>query len=177
MESRAKLLGHPIHLMLVVIPLGMFIGAVVFDGLCLWTGYSTLIRRLLEHRRRDRGRPALQPCLDSSTGWLFHQAREPSGSASCTAEAWCSSSGIRSGVVDAQHGGDISGDISPTAGIFLLEVAALLVGGVSGWLGGELVDRLAVGVDDGAHLNAPSSLSGLPANQTVGGPSQHRRVS
>jgi hypothetical protein len=28
----------------------------------------------------------------------------------------------------------------------------------TGWLGGELVDRLAVGVDDGAHVNAPSSL-------------------
>jgi uncharacterized membrane protein len=29
----------------------------------------------------------------------------------------------------------------------------------TGWLGGELVDRLSVGVDDGAHLDAPSSLS------------------
>jgi len=33
MESRAKLLGHPIHPMLVVLPLGLFIGAVVFDHL------------------------------------------------------------------------------------------------------------------------------------------------
>jgi uncharacterized membrane protein len=30
---------------------------------------------------------------------------------------------------------------------------------VTGWLGGELVDRLAVGVDDGAHVDAPSSLT------------------
>jgi hypothetical protein len=30
---------------------------------------------------------------------------------------------------------------------------------VTGWLGGELVDRLGVGVDDGANLNSPSSLS------------------
>jgi uncharacterized membrane protein len=34
---------------------------------------------------------------------------------------------------------------------------------VSGWLGGELVDRMGVGVDDGANLNAPSSLSARPA--------------
>jgi uncharacterized membrane protein len=27
------------------------------------------------------------------------------------------------------------------------------------WLGGELVDRLGVGVDDNAHLNAPNSLT------------------
>jgi hypothetical protein len=39
---------------------------------------------------------------------------------------------------------------------------AFVAGGlamVTGWLGGELVDRLAIGVDDGAHLDAPSSLS------------------
>src|SRR3954453_12200359 len=35
---------------------------------------------------------------------------------------------------------------------------------VTGWLGGELVDRLGVGVDDGAHLDSPSSLSNLPAS-------------
>lgn len=29
---------------------------------------------------------------------------------------------------------------------------------VTAWLGGELVDRRAVGVDDDAGLNAPSSL-------------------
>jgi len=30
----------------------------------------------------------------------------------------------------------------------------------------ELVDRLGVGVDDGAHLDAPNSLSGRPASET-----------
>ena len=38
---------------------------------------------------------------------------------------------------------------------------------VTGWLGGELVDRLGVGVHEGAHLNAPSSLSGRPASQNA----------
>src|SRR5687768_5222107 len=38
MESKAKLLGHPIHPMLIVLPLGLFIGAVVFDALYLWQG-------------------------------------------------------------------------------------------------------------------------------------------
>ena len=31
---------------------------------------------------------------------------------------------------------------------------------VTGWLGGELVDRLGVSVDDGANLDAPNSLRG-----------------
>ena len=34
---------------------------------------------------------------------------------------------------------------------------------VTGWLGGELVDRLEVGVNRGAHLDAPNSLSGTLA--------------
>jgi hypothetical protein len=37
---------------------------------------------------------------------------------------------------------------------------------VTGWLGGELVDRLGVDVDPGANLNAPSSLSGQAADAT-----------
>jgi uncharacterized membrane protein len=38
---------------------------------------------------------------------------------------------------------------------------------LTGWLGGELVDRLGVGVDSGAHLDAPSSLSGRPAHERI----------
>jgi uncharacterized membrane protein len=45
-----------------------------------------------------------------------------------------------------------------------LEVIGLVAALVTGWLGGELVDRLGVGVDPGANLNAPSSLSGQPAS-------------
>jgi uncharacterized membrane protein len=56
-------------------------------------------------------------------------------------------------------------DATPTTNLFLLEVVALALGTVAGWLGGELVDRLGVGVDDGAHLDAPSALSGRPARQ------------
>jgi uncharacterized membrane protein len=53
----------------------------------------------------------------------------------------------------------------PTSLAFSIAVAALMLGAVTGWLGGELVDRLGVGVDDGAHLNAPNSLSGRPAHE------------
>jgi hypothetical protein len=40
---------------------------------------------------------------------------------------------------------------------------------LTAWLGGELVDRLAVGVDDGAHLDSPNSLSGRPASENATG--------
>jgi uncharacterized membrane protein len=45
----------------------------------------------------------------------------------------------------------------------LLEVHGVLGALVTGWLGGELVDRLGSGVGPGAHPDAPSSLSGRPA--------------
>jgi uncharacterized membrane protein len=50
----------------------------------------------------------------------------------------------------------------PTLAIVVAAAGAGLAT-LTGWLGGELVDRLGVGVDDGAHLDAPSSLGGLPA--------------
>ena len=46
---------------------------------------------------------------------------------------------------------------------FVLALLGVGLGGVTGWLGGELVERLGVGVDDGANLDAPNSLSGQPA--------------
>ena len=52
---------------------------------------------------------------------------------------------------------------APSTFALVLAFAGLALAAVTGWLGGELVDRLAVGVDEGAHLNAPSSLSGRPA--------------
>jgi uncharacterized membrane protein len=52
---------------------------------------------------------------------------------------------------------------APSATAFILALVGIGIGAVTGWLGGELVDRLGVGVDPGAHLDAPSSLSGVPA--------------
>jgi uncharacterized membrane protein len=46
----------------------------------------------------------------------------------------------------------------PPAVALVLSFCAVGIGAVTGWLGGELVDRLGVGIDDGAHLDAPSSL-------------------
>ena len=47
---------------------------------------------------------------------------------------------------------------APSLAILLSIIgASLLV--VTGWLGGELVARLSVGVDEHAHVNAPSSMA------------------
>ena len=49
----------------------------------------------------------------------------------------------------------------PTTLAFILARAGL--GTLTSWLGAELIYRLRVDVDDGAHLDSPTSLSGKPA--------------
>jgi uncharacterized membrane protein len=57
----------------------------------------------------------------------------------------------------------------PSTLALVLSFAGFALAGLTGWLGGELVDRHAVGVDDGAHLDAPHSLSGRPASENAKG--------
>jgi uncharacterized membrane protein len=54
----------------------------------------------------------------------------------------------------------------PPAAMILSAIAVVLALG-TGWLGGELVDRMGVGVDDGANLNAPSSLGAHTSHRKV----------
>ena len=53
---------------------------------------------------------------------------------------------------------------SPSIIAYILSFLGAALLSVTGWLGGELTMRLGIGVDAGANLNAPSSLSGLPAS-------------
>jgi uncharacterized membrane protein len=55
--------------------------------------------------------------------------------------------------------------IDPGSLAFVLSLIGVALAAVTGWLGGELVDRLGVGVDRGAHLDAPNSLSARPATE------------
>lgn len=41
----------------------------------------------------------------------------------------------------------------------LLGIVAIAIAMVTLWLGGELVFRMGIGIDDGANVYAPSSLS------------------
>jgi uncharacterized membrane protein len=56
---------------------------------------------------------------------------------------------------------------NPPVAAYVLSFLGAALLGVTGWLGGELILRLGIGVDEGANLNAPNSLSGLPASQNI----------
>jgi uncharacterized membrane protein len=62
---------------------------------------------------------------------------------------------------------DAPGD--PGIVAIVLSVVAVGLALLGGFLGGELVVRLGVGVADGAHLNAPSSLSGRAVSWSSSG--------
>jgi uncharacterized membrane protein len=47
---------------------------------------------------------------------------------------------------------------APPAAAYVSSFAGAAIALATAWLGGELVDRLGVGVSDGAHVDAPSSL-------------------
>jgi uncharacterized membrane protein len=165
MESRAKVAGHPIHPMLIVFPLGLLATAVVFDVIYLVT---------------DQVRWTEVAFYMIGAGVIGGLAAAVPG----TIDWLAVPRGTRARRIGLIHG---VGNVV-VVGLFLLSwllrreapsappteaiVAGLMGAGlavVTGWLGGELVDRLGVGVDDGAHLDAPSSLSELPAGAAIGG--------
>jgi uncharacterized membrane protein len=156
MESRVKVLGHPIHPMLIVLPLGLFIGAVVFDAIYLWRGSATIAT--VGYWNIAGG--ILGGLLAAVFG-LIDWLAIPAGTRAKRIGIWHALSNVTAilGFALVFWTRYSSGHLATTTGLFTIEVIALLVGAVGGWLGGELVDRLGVGVDSGANLNAPNSMS------------------
>jgi uncharacterized membrane protein len=161
MQSRARLLGHPIHPMLVVIPLGLFISAAVLDGLYYWRG-NTLFAAISYYNIAGGIVGGLLAAVFGLVDWLaipsgtrakriglFHGAINVT-MVMLFAAAWIARTAFP--------------DLAPTPLVLGVEAVAIALALLAGWLGGELVDRLGVGVDEGANLNAPNSLSGRPAS-------------
>ena len=161
MESKAKILGHPIHPMLIVLPLGLFIMAVVADAIYLTTG--RLAFTMVAYYNIAAGIiTGLLAAVFGVVDWLAI----PKGTRAKTVGLYHGAGNVVVVLLFAiswwlrrENGG------SPELTSFALAAVGLLLGAVTGWLGGELVDRLGVGVDDGAHLNSPNSLSGRPASE------------
>ncbi len=158
-----KVLGHPIHPMLVVYPLAMFVGAVIFDILYLIT-HSLALPTVSFFMIATGIVGGLMAAVFGFLDWLGLP------------------SGTRAKRIGAFHGGGnfimvvlfliswilrlVSPHFIPSAIALILSFIGVAISFVTGWLGGELVFRLGSQVDQGANPNAPSSLSGEPATAT-----------
>ena len=172
MESRAKLFGHAIHPILIVYPLGLLSTAVVFDVIYLVTGNPTWAT--VSFWMIAAG--VVGGLLAAAFG-LVDYVNIPSGTRArrigllhgltnvCVMALFAVSWLLRYGVAP---------ETPPTLAFALsfIGVGAALLGG---WLGGELVERLGVGVAENAHLNAPNSLTQPDRNEVRIGDEHHPR--
>jgi uncharacterized membrane protein len=161
MESKTKFLGHPVHPMLIVFPLGLLVTSVIFDIVYLIT-QDTLFSVIAFYNIIAGIIGGLLAAIFGFIDWL---AIPPDTRAKSVGLLH----GLANVVVVVLFGASWlvrmgEPDNLPTTFALVLSFLGFAVGGFSAWLGGELVDRLGVGVDPGAHLDAPNSLSDEPAS-------------
>lgn len=163
MESRVKLLGHPVHPMLIVFPIGLFATAVVFDILYLATQNQALptVSFYIIAAGVIGG---LLAAIFGLIDWLAL----PNNSRAKSIGGWHGLGNLLIVVLFAtswlMRGNN--NNFVPDSFALLLSFAGVALALVTAWIGGELVYRLGVGVDPGAHVNAPNSMTNEPASAT-----------
>ena len=151
----ARLLGHQVHPMLIVFPLGLLATSLIFDIVHLATG-NVVFSQTAYWNMLAGTLGGLLAAVFGFWDWLAIPKRTRAkrigaihGLVNLTVVVlFAANLLIRRGEVDY---------VPPTAALALsfVAVAFALVGG---WLGGELVERLGIGVADNAGPDAPSSL-------------------
>ncbi len=156
MESRVKLFGHPVHPMLIVFPLGLLATAVIFDILYLIFG-----NRLLPTASYYMIAAGILGGLLAAIFGLIDWLALPNNSRAKNIGLW---HGLGNVVIVGLfavswflRGNNV--DFVPDSMAMILSFAGMALALITGWIGGELVYRLGVGVDPGANVNAPSSIA------------------
>jgi uncharacterized membrane protein len=162
MESRVKLLGHPVHPMLVVLPLGLLATGVLFDIVYLVTGdgqfadvaFWTITVGIVG---------GLAAAVFGLIDWMAI----PAGTRAKTVGMW---HGIGNFLIVLLFIGSWllrlgNDEYAPSVLPFVLGLVGVVLALGTAWLGGELVYRLGVAVDEGANLDAPSSLGDVAVSR------------
>lgn len=161
MESKVKVLGHPLHPMLIPFPLGLLGMAVVFDLIHLLFDFDGLARAAY-YMIAAGFIAGLVAALPGLIDWMAIPKGTRAAAVGLQHMIVNVTVLILFGISWLLRRDDVT---DPGALAYILSFAGGGLAMVGGWFGGELVDRMGVAVDRGAHLNSPSSLSGRPADE------------
>ena len=155
MDSRAKAFGHAIHPILIVFPLGLLSTAAIFDALYLITDNRTwptvsfwmLVAGIIGG-------------LVAALFGLIDYLNIPTRTRAKRIGLYHALVNVGALVLFAL-GLFLRWDtpVRPATIALVCSFAGFAVAMLGGWFGGELVERLGVGVSPDASLNAPSSLT------------------
>lgn len=163
MESRVKLFGHPVHPMLIVFPIGLLAMAVIFDILYMVMGNQGLPTASF-YMIAAGVVGGLLAAIFGFIDWLAL----PNNSRAKGIGGW---HGIGNVIVTALFASSWllradNPNFVPDGLALIMSFAGFGLALITTWIGGELVYRLGVGVDPGAHVNAPNSLTNESAAGT-----------
>ena len=165
MESKTKFLGHPIHPVLVMFPFGLLATSLIFDVIHMISGNPSLPTASF-YMIAAGVIGGLIAALFGFIDWLAL----PNNSRAKYIGGW---HGIGNVVVVVLFAASWllrrdNLNFIPDSLAVILSFAGAGLALITGWIGGELIYRLGVGVDPGANVNAPSSLStNTPAASNV----------
>jgi uncharacterized membrane protein len=148
MEARAKILGHPIHQMLIPFPIGLLITAVVLDIISMFVQAEMLT--IVSFWNLSIG---IGMGLVAAVFGLIDWTGIPRGTRA--KRVGLMHAGLNVLAILLYLGSIAIRFDEPAfavpAGALVLEIGGLALTAAAGWLGGELVDRLAIGIDPHAH--------------------------
>jgi uncharacterized membrane protein len=154
MKARAKLLGHPVHQMLIVFPVGLLATAVIFDIVSLISGNPAWWS--ISYWVMAAG---IAGALIAAPFGLIDWLSIPRGTRARRIGRF---HGLGNGVVAVLFLSSwllrVGPGVPPDTVALGLSFGGAALTMLTAWLGGELVARLGVGVEDNAGLNAPNSL-------------------
>lgn len=155
MRAKVRVFKHSLHRILVGFPITFLTSAVVLDLVYFATEqarFSVLAMQVM-------GLGIIASLIVAPIGWIDWYA--------IAKETRAKSVGLFHGIGNVLMVGlftlswlvreDILSNEMPLA--YALSFAGIAILGVTGWLGGELVECMGVSIDVGAHENAPSSFS------------------
>ena len=156
MESKTKLFGHPIHPVLVMFPFGLLATAVIFDVIYMIAGNPALPTASF-YMIAAGIIGGLIAALFGFIDWLAL----PNNSRAKYIGGWHGIGNVLIVVLFAASWllRRDNPNFVPDGLALILSFAGVGLALITGWIGGELVYRLSVGVDPGANVNAPSSLT------------------